>query len=378
MTRIKICGITTLADARTSLEAGADMVGFNFYPKSKRYISPEKCREIVNNLKCRNSVPSRTGVPRQLFVGVFVNSPIEEIESIMATCGLHLAQLHGDEPPEILAQLGERAFKALRVNHEEQARQAIAELPLRAAPPAFLIDAQVKGEYGGTGQTADWGLVCKLARSAPILLAGGLTPENVGAAVCQVKPWGVDVASGVESTPGQKDAIKIRTFIQNVRQADQESDPIQIEIARKEDLVEILALQKLAYQSEAALNQDYNIPPLTQTHAGIVREFHQKVFLKAVKKGEIVGSVRADQENGTCQIGRLIVNPQEQNQGIGSELLLAIEAQFGKANCFELFTSQRSTRNLYLYQKYGYQITRQELLNERVNLIYLQKSGKPK
>jgi phosphoribosylanthranilate isomerase len=146
-----------------------------------------------------------------MFVGVFVNASAEEIRATMDTCGLSLAQLHGDETPEMLHELHGKAFKAFRGIPEN-----IHGFE-RPGVPAFLVDASVKGVYGGSGVTADWKGAAELAKKYPLLLAGGLTPENVADAVRQVKPWGVDVASGVESAPGEKDPSKVKAFVQAVR-----------------------------------------------------------------------------------------------------------------------------------------------------------------
>jgi phosphoribosylanthranilate isomerase len=145
------------------------------------------------------------------YVGVFVNATVETICATIETCGLSLAQLHGDESPEILNSLDGRAFKAFRgipdnINGFE-----------RQTAPAFLVDASVKGLYGGSGVTADWNGAGELAKKYPLLLAGGLTAENVSEAVRQVKPWGVDVASGVESEPGRKDPGKMKAFVRAVQ-----------------------------------------------------------------------------------------------------------------------------------------------------------------
>jgi phosphoribosylanthranilate isomerase len=203
--RIKICGITHLEDAMAAVAAGADMLGFNFYPQSPRYIDPAACAGIVSGLGQYAS--------RVRFVGVFVNTPPAEIAAILDQCGLHLAQLSGDEPPEDLTGLDGRAYKALRPKDSAALERMLSGYPPHASPPAWLIDTYHPGQYGGTGQTADWSLAAALARQAPVLLAGGLSPENVGAAVAQVQPWGVDVASGVESTPGRKDIDKMKRFI---------------------------------------------------------------------------------------------------------------------------------------------------------------------
>jgi phosphoribosylanthranilate isomerase len=206
MTIIKICGIKTLKDALAAIDSGADYVGFNFYPKSVRFIEKSACAEITSVLKQE--------YPQIKLVGVFVNSSVEEIKNILQTCQLNLAQLHGDETPGTFVQLAPHAFRAFRGIPESNAGYE------RNEAPAMLIDAAVKGVYGGSGVTADWAAAAELAKKYPLLLAGGLTPENVADAVRQVQPWGVDVASGVESTPGEKDAGKMSAFVKGVRVAE--------------------------------------------------------------------------------------------------------------------------------------------------------------
>jgi ribosomal protein S18 acetylase RimI-like enzyme len=147
-----------------------------------------------------------------------------------------------------------------------------------------------------------------------------------------------------------------------------------IEIATLEDASEILSLQKLAYQSEAEIYDDFSIPPLTQTLEGIAEDFGEQVYLKAVVNGVIIGSVRGFLQEDTCYIGRLIVHPVYQNRGIGTRLLKAIETHFITAHRFVLFTGERSERNLYLYQKLGYRITQTRQLSNRVALVYLEKA----
>jgi phosphoribosylanthranilate isomerase len=378
--KTKICGITSLEDALLAVDAGADLLGFNFYTKSPRCIEPSVCTMI-----CRELTRQAPGVVR---VGVFVNHPPVEILERLDSCGLDLAQLSGDEPLTDLEALNGRAFKALRLSTDsvlsKERRQVDPQTKndvdayldiRRGSAPVGLVDASVPGQFGGTGVTADWPLAAGLARRAPILLAGGLTPENVAKAVKQVRPWGVDVASGVETAPGKKDPVKVRTFIQNARTVVPNAD-IRIETASLEDLPEILALQKLAYHSEAVLNDDFGIPPMVQTQAGIEAEFQQRTFLKALQGSRLVGSVRANLENGTCHIGRMIVHPERQNLGIGTRLMHAIETHFAQAQCYELFTSKRSVRNLTLYQKLGYRIFKEEALSEKVQLIYLEKRQK--
>jgi phosphoribosylanthranilate isomerase len=148
------------------------------------------------------------------YVGVFVNASADEIRMTMRTCGLNLAQLHGDETSEMLDELNGKAFKAFRGIPADVSGYAKNE------SPALLLDASVKGLYGGSGVTADWSAAAELAKKYPLLLAGGLTPENVAEAVRQVRPWGVDVASGVEAGPGKKDAEKMSAFVRAVRRVE--------------------------------------------------------------------------------------------------------------------------------------------------------------
>ena len=202
-----------MTDALNAIEAGADYLGFNFYPKSVRFIEKETCAEITSVLKRKH--------PHIKLVGVFVNSPVEEVKAILETCHLDLAQLHGDETPEMLESFNGKAFKAIRLSAstsiDESVYPFLKSVP-ESASPALLIDAAVKGVYGGSGVTADWSAAAELAKKYPLLLAGGLTSENVADAVRQVRPWGVDVASGVESAPGEKDAAKMSAFVKAVKQ----------------------------------------------------------------------------------------------------------------------------------------------------------------
>jgi len=202
MTKIKICGIKTANDALAAMEAGADLIGFNFYPKSPRHIDVGICRDIMAVMRQYGHIT---------YVGVFVNAPLEEIRGTIDTCGLALAQLHGDETPEMLSALDGRAFKAFRGIPSD------VKGFTRSESPALLVDAAVKGVYGGSGVIADWSAAADLAKSYPLLLAGGLNPENVADAVRQVNPWGVDVASGVELEPGKKDPSKMKAFVKVIR-----------------------------------------------------------------------------------------------------------------------------------------------------------------
>lgn len=214
--RVKICGLTRLDDARAALDAGADLLGFNFYPPSPRCVAPESAASIIARL--RTEFAGRAF----LAVGVFVNETPERVRATLAQCGLDRAQLHGDETPETVRAAGPAAFKALR---PASLAEAETWINAQAAPddsrvePAYLIDASHPSLYGGTGQTGDWALARALAARFPILLAGGLSADNVSAAVLAVRPWGVDTASGVERAPGLKDAAKMRAFIAAARAA---------------------------------------------------------------------------------------------------------------------------------------------------------------
>ncbi len=220
---IKICGLTSLDDARAALDAGADLLGFTFYPPSPRSITPERCAEIVQALRGDATAASDRrgnahkdrpyGEPR--LVGLFVNMPTDDVAAVLERCGLDLAQLHGDEGPDVLRVLGGRAYKAFRGNGQDHSTFAAAG----PGAPAFLVDAVVAGKFGGTGKTGDWEGAATLAREYPLLLAGGLTPDNVADAIARVKPWGVDVASGVEATPGRKDHAKVKAFIENAKRS---------------------------------------------------------------------------------------------------------------------------------------------------------------
>jgi len=212
--KVKICGITNLDDAILAIEAGADMLGFNFYPPSPRYISPDACRELIAALERQNLTA--------VYVGVFVNASSEEIARTLNECGLDLAQLSGDESPVSLLDFKDKAFKGLRPQSLNEAIGRSQEYAKVKTVPALLVDAHQAGAYGGTGRLANWGIARVIAERYPILLAGGLHTGNVARALNEVRPWGVDVASGVEVNPGKKDHQLVRDFIRAVKNIDQE------------------------------------------------------------------------------------------------------------------------------------------------------------
>jgi len=203
--KVKVCGITNAEDALAAVEAGADALGFIFYEKSPRYVVPAVAANIIAELP-----------PLVTPVGVFVNEGLATVRSIMDTCGLAMAQLHGDENVLYCRELARPAMKALRLR-DRGSLLALAEYQGRGGVRGFVLDAFSELSYGGTGQITDWGLAAEVAKSTPILLAGGLTPDNVTEAIHTVRPYGVDVSSGVESAPGKKDRAKMRAFVDAVR-----------------------------------------------------------------------------------------------------------------------------------------------------------------
>jgi len=199
--RIKICGVTRAEDALAAVRLGADALGFNFWPGSKRHVTPAVARGIIARLP-----------PFVTAVGVFVNQLEGEMRAVAAEAGIQVFQLHGDEPPELCARLPLPVVKAIPV---DQVRTLSRLLSYDVS--AFLLDTPSRG-YGGSGEPFDWSLAEGVSEVAPVILAGGLTPENVAAAVRAVRPYAVDVASGVESSPGVKDMDRMSRFFAAVRE----------------------------------------------------------------------------------------------------------------------------------------------------------------
>ncbi|HEY1662148.1 MAG TPA: phosphoribosylanthranilate isomerase [Verrucomicrobiae bacterium] len=197
-TRIKICGVTNLADAQVAVEAGADALGFIFYEKSPRYVTLEQAAEISKQLP-----------PFVMRVGVFVNAPEAFIQRAISDVGLAMLQFHGDEPPEACTRFGLMSMKAFRMKDAG----TLAEIA-KYHTDAYLLDAYSPTTLGGTGHTFNWDLALEAQKiGKPIFISGGLTPENVADAIRKVHPFGVDVSSGVESAPGKKDHAKVKAFI---------------------------------------------------------------------------------------------------------------------------------------------------------------------
>lgn len=214
MTRVKICGITNIKDALLAAELGADALGFVF-AESPRKVSPEKAAEIISELP-----------PYVTTVGVFVNHPANEVREIAAYCKLDVLQFHGDENPAYCRQFHRKVVKALRMRNyteiedwifQENEHEATTPLGPDSTIVAYLVDAYARGQHGGTGIHLNWELVRNLEARRPLILAGGLDPKNVALAIRVVKPYAVDVSSGVEFKPGKKDKYKLREFMKVIK-----------------------------------------------------------------------------------------------------------------------------------------------------------------
>ncbi len=203
MVRVKICGITNVEDALAACEAGADAIGFVFHAKSPRAVTPEEAALIIRQ------VP-----PFITTVGVFVNAPRKRLEEIIRETGIDMVQLHGDEPPSACRGLGRRVIKAVSLREEADLAR-LAEYRV----DAYLVEGAPAGVYGGSGEKADWALAAMARTYGRVILAGGLGPENVAEAVAAVRPYAVDVSSGVESKPGKKDPERVRAFVREAKKA---------------------------------------------------------------------------------------------------------------------------------------------------------------
>jgi len=211
VTEIKICGITNLDDALAAAEAGVDALGFIFYSRSPRCVSPRQAREIISALP-----------PGVATVGVFVNDDPERIEEIAGFCGLNLIQLHGDETPDYCRRFpASTVIKAFSPRSAADLKRA-ADYPVRA----ILVDAFAPGLYGGTGKTSNWELARAIGERCPLILSGGLNSGNIREAIAAVSPDAVDINSGVESAPGRKDHDKINEIVEMIRRSTDSRRPI--------------------------------------------------------------------------------------------------------------------------------------------------------
>ena len=197
--KVKVCGMTSLEDALVAVEGGADAVGFIFYKKSPRSVTMKTVREIVLELP-----------PFVDTVGVFVDETAEQINKIADYCNLDIIQLHGDESPTFCKKIRRKVIKAFRIK-DMQSVKKISNFQVSG----FLLDTFSENLHGGTGKVFDWNLALPAKKFGPVIMAGGLTPNNVQQAVRQIRPYGVDVCSGVESEPGIKDHKKVRAFLKN-------------------------------------------------------------------------------------------------------------------------------------------------------------------
>ncbi len=201
MVKVKICGITNMEDAMMAVKAGADALGFVFYDKSPRSIEPGKAAEIISALP-----------PFVAVVGLFVNADIGFVNATADSCMLDIVQLHGDETPDFCSMVNRRVVKVFRIKNNQSLG------PMKDYRVAgYLLDAYSPKVYGGTGMTFNWEIAGEAKKFGPVILAGGLTPDNVAQAVEAVKPYAVDVSSGVEAAPGRKDPVKVREFIKRAK-----------------------------------------------------------------------------------------------------------------------------------------------------------------
>jgi phosphoribosylanthranilate isomerase len=200
---VKICGVTSVDQARVCVEAGADAIGVNLVPSSPRRIATDRAREIAEAM-----------AGRTLVVAVVADLSLQELGRVRSDTGIRWLQLSGSEEPELVAELQPEAYKGIRIGSAED-----VSLAARYSGDRVLVDAKVEGALGGTGRSFDWSLVSELARTRRVVLAGGLRPDNVARAVAVVRPFGVDVASGIERAPGDKDPEAVRRFIEQARSA---------------------------------------------------------------------------------------------------------------------------------------------------------------
>ncbi len=218
MTRVKICGLSKLDDALAAAEAGADYLGIVFEPRSRRRLEDDDARELVRAFRER----WQGGAPQ--WVGVFANQPLEEVNRLLAHCDMDVAQLSGQEPTDYCAQVSRPVFKVVHVRSDAPQDDALERLQrsltaYRDGGCMTMLDTYKEGVLGGTGQAFNWEVGRELARSHSFLLAGGLSAENAAEAISRVRPWGLDVSSGVE-TDGRKDGAKIVRFIEQVQRTD--------------------------------------------------------------------------------------------------------------------------------------------------------------
>ena len=360
-TKIKICGLKRIEDIEMANALHPDYIGYVFADFSHRYVDKETAVTLKSRLD-----------PEIQAVGVFVNEDVHFVAELMNEGIIDIAQLHGGEDNDYIAELrsllkpANASIKIIRAFNINKI-SSISEIE-ESATDLVLVDSGT-----GSGDTFDWSKLDEIKR--PYLLAGGLSPDNIREAVSALHPYGVDVSSGVE-TNKLKDPEKMRRFVELVRETESRTSLVDeepgISYAKREDLEEILQLQYLAYQSEAALFKSRDIPPLKETLEEVIEEFEAGKVLKLVEDGKIIGSVRASEKDGTVYIGKLMVHPTRQRRGYGRHLLEEIEKCYpGKR--YELFTSTRSIDNISLYQKCGYKIFKNKVISDELEFVYLEK-----
>lgn len=399
MVKIKICGLKRIEDIEAANELCPEYIGFVFANFSHRCVD----KKTAAKLKARLS-------PRIQAVGVFVDEDVSFVAELMNEGVIDIAQLHGTEDNGYIEELRRLTSGAAKDQADRDQVDRVGADKLESDKPRIIkafnmrkvkdvseietssADLVLVDSGTGSGETFDWSRLREIHR--PYLLAGGLGPDNVRIAVESLHPYGVDVSSGVE-TDKVKDAEKMKSFVSIVRETDAEScsieresnaelcsmmreadkDGICISEAERTDLEEILKLQYLAYQSEAALFKSKDIPPLRQTLEEVEEELGRGTILKLVEDGRIVGSVRAYEEDGTVYIGKLMVHPDRQGRGYGSRLLSEIENIYPDKR-YELFTSTKSVGNISLYQNKGYMIYDSKVISDELEFIYMEKKGK--
>jgi phosphoribosylanthranilate isomerase len=209
--RVKVCGLTSLEDARFASGALADFLGFVFYEESPRYIDPAKAGAIIN------------WIEGPLTVGVFVNHALDDVNMIASQSGLDIVQLHGNESPEYCRLIEKPVIKVFRVNDETDPDSLRGEVELYLEDVDYLLfDTKSESAWGGTGKTFDWSLIKDLSVDLPVFLSGGLNPDNVKKACRTVQPWGIDLSSGLESSPGLKDFDKLEQLFDRMREVEEE------------------------------------------------------------------------------------------------------------------------------------------------------------
>ncbi len=423
MTKIKICGLKRIEDIEAANELCPEYIGFVFADFSHRCVDKETAAKLKARL-----------YPRIQAVGVFVDEDVSFVAELLNEKIIDIAQLHGTEDNGYIEELRRLTTGAatIRAHSPEADRRGADKLEsdkpriikafnMRKIKDISEIEASsadlVLVDSGtGSGETFDWSSLAEIRR--PYLLAGGLGPDNVRSAVESLHPYGVDVSSGVE-TDKVKDTEKMKNFVSIVRETDAEScsieretdaescsieressaescsieressaelcsmmreadeDGICISEADRTDLEEILKLQYLAYQSEAALFKSRDIPPLRQTIEEVEEEFDRGTILKLVEDGRIIGSVMAYEDSGTVYIGKLMVRPDRQKRGYGKKLLSEIEKIYPDKR-YELFTSTKSVGNISLYKNCGYEIFDSKVISDELEFIYMEKKGKRK